>query len=177
MIDPAIGWIEIFMVPSARTDLVSNIVELAWHPLPSKVIVDELLAEFNTINQVNYNITAKPITSRNPQADSILERAHQRIGNIIRKFKVQDMVIYDENPWDGILASPMFALRAKVHTTTQHTPAQLVFGRHTILNTSHKVNWQSIKKRTQDLINKGNQQENYNKKEYTYSKGDKVLQI
>ena len=42
MIDPATGWIEICTVPSARADLVSNIVELAWltrYPLPSKVIV------------------------------------------------------------------------------------------------------------------------------------------
>ena len=40
MIDPATGWIEIRIVPSARADLVSNIVELAWltrYPLPSRV--------------------------------------------------------------------------------------------------------------------------------------------
>ena len=77
--------------------------------------------------QVDFGITVKPITSRNPQANSILERVHQTIGNIIRTFKVQDMILDDENPWDGILASTMFALRATVHTTTQHTPAQLVF--------------------------------------------------
>ena len=104
--------------------------------LPSKVIVDrgnEFLAEFNTIIQADYSITVKPITSRNPQANSILERGHQTIGNIIRTFKVQDMVLDDENPWDGILASTMFALHATVHTTTQHTLAQLVFTRDSIM--------------------------------------------
>ena len=30
MIDPVTGWIEIHTVPSARTDLVANQVELAW---------------------------------------------------------------------------------------------------------------------------------------------------
>ena len=74
--------------------------------------------------QFNYNITVKAITSRNPQANSILERVHQTIGHIIRTFKVQDMVLDDENPWDGILASTMFALRAMVHATTQYVPAQ-----------------------------------------------------
>ena len=44
------------------------------------------------------------------------------MGNIICAFKVQDMVLNDENPWDGILTSTMFALHAMVHTTTQHTP-------------------------------------------------------
>ena len=104
MIDSATGWIKVCLVTSARADLVSNIVELAWltrYPLPSKVIVDrgnEFLAEFKTMIQANYGITVKPITSRNPQANSILERVHQTIGNIIRTFKVQDMVLDDENP-------------------------------------------------------------------------------
>ena len=91
--------------------------------------------------QANYGITVKLITSRNPQANSILERVHQTIGNIIRTFKVQDMVLDDENPWDGILASTMFALREMVHTTTQYIPAQLVFGQDSILNTRHEANW------------------------------------
>ena len=78
--------------------------------------------------QADYGITVKPITSRKPQVDSILERANQTIGNIIRTFKVLDMVLDDENPWDGILASSMFALHEMLYTTTQYTPAQLVFG-------------------------------------------------
>ena len=55
MIDSATGWIETHTVPSARVDLVSNIVELVWltrYPLPIKVIVDcgnEFLAEFKTM--------------------------------------------------------------------------------------------------------------------------------
>ena len=47
------------------------------------------------------------------------------------------MVLNDENPWDGILASTMFALRVMVHATMQYTPVQLVFGRDPILNTRH----------------------------------------
>ena len=43
MIDPATGWIEICIVPSAWADLVANQVELAWlthYPSPNKVIMD-----------------------------------------------------------------------------------------------------------------------------------------
>ena len=90
--------------------------------------------------QANYDIKAKPITSRKPQANSILKMVYQTIGNTIRTFKVQDMVHDDENPWDGILASSMFALRATVHTTMQNTPAQIVFGRGSIFNTRHEAN-------------------------------------
>ena len=51
------------------------------------------------------------------------------------------MALDNENPLDGILASVIFALRATVHTKTQYTPAQLVFGQDSILSTRHKVNW------------------------------------
>ena len=88
---------------------------------------NEFLAEFREMIINDYSIMVKPITSRNPQANEILERVHQTIGNILRTFKAQNMVLDNENPWDGILASTMFALRATVHTTTQYTPAQLIF--------------------------------------------------
>ena len=64
------------------------------------------------------------------------------------------MVLDNESPWDGILASTMLALHATVQTTTQYTPAPLVYRRDSILNTRHEANWQLIKKRKQDLINK-----------------------
>ena len=52
----------------------------------------------------------------------------------LRTYKVQNMVLDDENPWDGILASTIFAQRATVHTITQYTPVQLIFGRDSIIN-------------------------------------------
>ena len=181
MIDPATGWVEIRAVPSARADLVANQVELAWltrYPLPTKVVLDrgnEFLAEFKNMIEHDYGIKVRPITTRNPQANAILERVHQTIGNIIRTFKIQNMVLDDDNPWDGILASTMFALRATVHTTTQHTPAQLVFGRDSVLNVQHEANWQLIKERKQKLINRGNIQENKSRLDHVYKIGDKVL--
>ena len=145
MIDPATGWVEIRAVPSARADLVAQQVELGWltwYPLPETIILDrgnEFLTEFKTMVEQDYGITINRITTRNPQANAILERVHQTIGNIIRTMKVQDMVLDDENPWDGVLSATMFALRATVHTTTRFTPTQLVFGRDAILNTRHEA--------------------------------------
>ena len=85
------------------------------------------------------------------------------------------MVLDDENPWDGILASTMFALRATVHTTTQYTPAQIIFGRDSIINRRHEIDWETIRKRKQNRINKGNERENRNRISHTYKIGDKVL--
>ena len=56
------------------------------------------------------------------------------------------MVLDDKNPWVGILASTMFALRATVYTTTKYTPAQLIFGRDSIINGRHDVDWETTRK-------------------------------
>ena len=54
------------------------------------------------------------------------------------------MVLDEENPWDG--ASIMFDLRATVHTTTQYTPAQLIFGRDSITNSHHDTDCKTLRK-------------------------------
>jgi len=77
----------------------------------------------------DYGITRKEtITVRNPQANSVIERVHQTLGNIIRTFEVHYSNMTMEPPLDGILSAAMFALRATYHTTLQATPMLLVFG-------------------------------------------------
>ena len=181
MIDPATGWFEIKEIPSKRADYVSNAVELTWltrYPWPTSIILDrgkEFMAEFITMVRDDYGIKRKPITTRNPQGNSILERIHQTIGNIIRTFHVQETVLDNEDPWSGILAATMFATRATVHTTLNNTPCQLVFGRDAILNISHKADWKIIRDRKQKLINRNNLRENAKRMNHTYNVGDNVL--
>jgi hypothetical protein len=53
----------------------------------------------------DYAIKAKPITVRNPQANAIVERVHQVIGNIIRTFELESNFLDEEDPWKGILSA------------------------------------------------------------------------
>ena len=69
----------------------------------------------------------------------------------------------------------MFATRATYHTTTQATPAQLVFGRDAILNIKFDANWRLIRERKQHAINTNNQKENKKRISHQYRVGDKVL--
>jgi hypothetical protein len=103
----------------------------------------------------------------------IIERIHQTIGNIIRTFDVQ--LIDEENPWGGILAATMFAVRATYHTTLQASPMQLVFGRDAILNVNHITDWEHIRQRKQERINENNKRENATRKWHQYSIGDPIL--
>eukprot|EP00957_Ditylum_brightwellii_P026509 2005581-Ditylum_brightwellii.AAC.1 len=60
----------------------------------------------------DYGVKKKPITTRNSQANSIIERIHQTIGNMIRSFEVHDTSIDEKNYWVGILSAVRFATRA-----------------------------------------------------------------
>jgi transposase InsO family protein len=129
---------------------VANIMEMTWltkYPWPTMITYDqgtEFMAEFAQMVRNEYGIKSKPITKRNPQANAIIERVHQTIGNIIRTFQVQDNYLDEDDPWEGILAATMFAIRATYHTTLQATLSQLVFGRDAILNVQFEANWNLI---------------------------------
>ena len=168
-------------IPDKRSDTIANIVEMTWftrYPWPTQLCFDrgkEFMGEFAKMVKNNYGVTQRPITTRNPQANSILERVHQTLGNMIRTFSVGDAYLPEQDPWSGILAATMFAIRATYHTTTQATPAQLVFGRDAILNTRFIANWRLIRQRKQKLIGKNNKQENAKRIPYDYQIGDMVL--
>jgi transposase InsO family protein len=182
MIDPATGWFEIHEYEDKKSITVANIVEQEWfsrYPWPTQITFDrgsEFIGEdFKRMIKEDYGIKAKPITVRNPQANAIVERVHQVIGNIIRTFELENNYLDEANPWKAILSATAFAVRSTFHTTLQSTPGQLVFGRDMILNVKHEANWEYIRARKQNLILKNNKAENSKRIPHTYSVGDKVL--
>ena len=156
MIDPASGWFELRTIQTKSADGIANLVEQTWlcrYPWPTQIIFDrgcEFMADLATMVVQDYGIKRKPITKRNPQANAIIERIHQTYGNILRTLEKDNLD--EEDPWSGVLAAAMFAIRATYHTTTQATPAQLVFGRDAIMNTVFQANWKYIKDSKQALI-------------------------
>eukprot|EP00957_Ditylum_brightwellii_P121038 9231649-Ditylum_brightwellii.AAC.1 len=72
---------------------IANIVEQTWlarYPWSQKAILDrgtEFMKDFIAFIQDEYGIKCKPITTRNIQVNSIVERAHQTIGNLLHTFK------------------------------------------------------------------------------------------
>lgn len=181
MIDPATGWFEMKSIKTKKAIVVANTIEQTWltrYPRPDLITYDkgsEFMAEFAKMIDEDYGIKKKPITTRNPQSNSILERIHQTLGNMIRTFEINDIDVDDEDPWAGILSAVMFATRATYHTTLKATPMQLVFGRDAILNTQFEADWTLIKNNKQKIIHKNNVQENSTRKPYTYLKNQWVL--
>ena len=46
------------------------------------------MAEFAKMIKDEYNIEKKPISSRNPQTNTVIEHIHQIIGNMIKSFQI-----------------------------------------------------------------------------------------
>ena len=182
MIDPATGWFEIQQYDDKKSITVANIVEQEWfsrYPWPTQITFDRgsefIGQEFQKMIKEDYGIKPKPITVRNPQANAIVERVHQVIGNIIRTFELESNYLDDANPWKGVLSATAFAVRSTYHTTLQNTPGQLVFGRDMILNVKHEANWEYIRARKQKIIEKNNKSENSKRIAHQYTVGDQVL--
>ena len=134
-VDPATGLFEIASVRSTRADHVANVLEQTWltrYPWPEQVVLDkgsEFMGEVREMLQ-DYGIKRRPITTRNPQANAMVERAHQTVHNLVRTMQLQDRSQSDEHePFAGDLSACRMAMRATVHTTTRATPMQLVFNR------------------------------------------------
>jgi transposase InsO family protein len=150
------------------------------YPWPTQVTFDRgsefIGQDFQKMIKEDYGVKAKPITVRNPQANAIVERVHQVIGNIIRTFELKNNYLDDNDPWKGILsATSLFAVRSTFHTTLQNTPGQLVFGPDMILNVKHEANREYIRARKQKIIIKNNKAKNAKRIPHTYNIGDKVL--
>ena len=126
-------------------------------PFPQRIVFDrdtKFMVQFSKMCQIKYGLKRKPITTRNPQSNSIIKRIHQTIGNIICTFDMSNIV--NNDPCSGILAATMFAVRVTYHITLQASPMQLVFGRDTILNIKHISEWEHIQQRKQEQINRDN---------------------
>ena len=182
MIDPATGWFEMAELPDKYAITIANIVEQTWltrYPWPTTMTFDkgtEFMGEFAQMIKNDYGIVTQGATVRNPQANAIIERVHQTMGNIIRTFQLHSTDLgEDQDPWKGILSATMFALRATFHSTLKATPMQLVFGRDAILNTKFEADWAYIKQQKQQKIKENNRRENAKRISHTYQINDKVL--
>jgi len=118
-------------------------------------------------------VNKKIIISRDPQANSMNERCHKTLHNMIRSAQIKDKRDPDEFfGFKGVPAACRKAMNSAVHTTARATPTQSVFGRDAMLNASFQADWQFIKERKQRLIIQNNKRENAKRKPHACNAGD-----
>ena len=183
MIDPATGWFEIASVSGKTPYQIATALEQTWlsrYPWPTEVVMDqgnEFATDVMQMLEDDYGVNRKRITTRNPQANSMVERAHQTVHNMIRTNQLHIPVEGHTLPErvTGILTAVGHAMRSTVHTTLRATPTQLVFQRDAYLNVNFQANWNYIKARKQHLITQNNVRENAHRKPHTYAEGQTVM--
>eukprot|EP00957_Ditylum_brightwellii_P118319 9024250-Ditylum_brightwellii.AAC.1 len=111
MINPATGWFEMAEIKTKHADVITNVIEQTWsnqYPWPTEVVLDrgtEFMTEFTEMIQRGYGVTKHPITTRNLQANGIVERIHQTISNMLGTFQVHSTELDEEDPWSEILGA------------------------------------------------------------------------
>eukprot|EP00957_Ditylum_brightwellii_P156233 11891593-Ditylum_brightwellii.AAC.1 len=114
------------------------------------------MKEFTALICDKYGIKQKPITTRNPQGNSIVKGTHQTICNLLHTFKIGMTKLDPDDPWGSILSAVMFTLWSTVHIIHKATPMQLVFGVDVMLNVTHLANRQYIQENQQKTVGKNN---------------------
>ena len=180
MIDPATGWFEIVEVKDATSQTVSAAFDDVWlsrYPRPQYIGFDGGSENKALFRQMiaNYGLTPKPITTHNPQSNSIIERIHLVLMDMIRTMELEEEELDDENPFGETLSSIAYAIRSTYHTTLESTPTQLVFGRDMILPISLRANWNESETKRERKIAHNNAVENQSRIDHTYKVGDRVL--
>jgi len=198
IIDPATGWFEIIEVPnyiieelntkstqdkidktSARISQLFNQTWIQRYPRPNKVIFDngsEFKKDFVPLLK-DFAIKPKCTTIKNPQSNSPVERIHQVLRHMFLTKNLKNQVFDYIDPFGELLASVAWAIRASYNSTTNATPAQLVFGRDMIFNLQTMVDWKALSIRKQKLVDAANLCENQNRIDFDYQIGQKVYVI
>jgi len=102
MIDPATGFFNIVDIGQKTADVIANWLEIHWlsrYPWPTEITIDkasEFAAEVRDTLKNKYGFVRKIITSRNPQLNSIIERCHKTLHNMIRSAQITDKRDLDE---------------------------------------------------------------------------------
>ncbi len=183
MVDPVTGWFEcqqLYGTPSAyRCQQILDTVWLARYPRPKEIGMDngtEFKGMFSQL-YTNMGMTPHRTNSWNPQANAVLERIHQVLGDGLQAFDLEGTEIdpEEDDPFNEYLAAVSYAICSAFHQTHGYLPSQMVFGRDMFLDASAEINWDKIRRRKQKKIAESNRKENRNRTDHTYSVGDLIL--
>ena len=195
ILDPVTRWFELVEVPnyiiqdlknkttkenidksSARISRLFDQVWLSRYPRPKEVIFDngsEFKKDFVPLLK-DWSIKPKCTTIKNPQSNSPVERIHQVLRHMFLTKNLKEQVLDYIDPFGDTLASIAWAVRASYNSSTQATPAQLVFGRDMMFNLATLVNWKDLSLRKQKQVDKSNLNENRNRISFDYEVGQQV---
>jgi len=183
-IDPVTGFAELVRIDDKTSAHVALKFENEWlarYPRPLRCIHDtgsEFIGpEFQHVLAMN-GIHDSPTTTKNPQANAIVERLHRTVEDCLRTLlhaKPPPTGFDPKTLIDTALATTSFAIRAAVHTTMRASPGAVVFHRDMLLPLPLIVDLEVLRQRRQVLIDENLRRQNLRRDFHDYTIGEEVL--
>ena len=122
-------WAEAFPMPDQTAKRITDVVVAlcARMGLPRIIHSDQGRNFESTILHQTlqaFGVTKSHTTAYHPQGDGMVERLNRSILQLLRAY------VTKESDWEKYLPLVMYAYRTTVHSSTQVSPFQLMFGRH-----------------------------------------------
>jgi hypothetical protein len=114
---------------------------------------------------------------KNPQANGVLERVHQVLGQMLCTDEIDMADSVTLNDINVFLDNAAWAICSTYHTVLKASPGAAIFGRDMLFDIPVVADWHKIEGQKQSLTNRGNQRENAKHVDYDYKVRDKVLLI
>ena len=115
----------------ARSSRLFNKTWLNRYPRPEKVLFNndsEFKKGFIPLLE-DFSVKPKPTTINKPQSNTILERVHQVVGDMLRTHNLNECEFVEIGPLGPILQNVAYAIHTIHHMTSRSSSVQLSFGR------------------------------------------------
>jgi hypothetical protein len=122
-----------------------------------------------------YGIKRKPTTIKNPQANAILERLHQVLGQMLHTSELDMAKTIAPDDLDVFLDNAAWAIRSTYHTVFKAFQGAAIFGHAVLFDIPFIANWNKIGDFRQRQTNLSTACKNSKRVNYDYKVGNKVL--
>ena len=159
---------------------ISQLVYKTWlcrYPCCQQIIYDngsEFKLHFAALCD-SYGIKRKPTSVKNPQANAILERVHQVLGQMLRTSEIDMANSVSPDDVDVFLDNAAWAIRSTYHTVLKASPGAAIFGRDMLFDIPYLADWHKIGEYRQKLTDQNTLRENKTRVDYDYKVNEKVL--
>ncbi len=123
----------------------------------------------------SYGIKCKPTTVKNPQANGLLERVHQVLGQMLHTAEIDMANSVTPDDVNVFLHNQAWANCSSHHMVLKASPGAAIFGQDILFDNLLMAGWHAIGEQRQSLTDHGNQRKNAKPIDYDYKVGDKVI--
>ena len=183
-VDVATTLFEIARIDSKTSQHVWDKFRNSWlsrYPRPIRVIHDqggEFIGQAFQDGCAALGIATSSITSKNPQANAVCERAHGTIKNMLRTLVLGNPPTDPQIAYEYIeqaFASATYASRVAVHRALGVSPGALSFHRDMLLPLPVLADYELVRQRRQSIIDSNARRENARRIRHDYNVDDMVL--